>query len=635
MILYDNGNISFVLRWEGSTLPTAALYALPSFFLAVGFHYLMKYRKDEMGLGFVDDTNHAMIWSAFVIVLGILLGVRTNKAYNRFWEGITLVQQMRAEWFEATSNLMAFSMVACKQDSSMLDQVHQFQYVLIRLMSLMHGVALRQIGGNNEEFDVLDIASFDSASMRYLAACEDYDFNRVEVLLHWIQVLVTDAHSSGVIAVAAPILTRAYQTLSRGMVNLHNARKLADVPFPFPLSQMIIVLMLVVEILVPFLVSTVLENAISAGIVSFIPMFGMWGITFVSNELEQPFGTDPNDLPLSSLQFDFNTTLLMLMDKECTRAPSLVKEKMKNIQDLRRGLAQEGGSDPVNCTSGPAYVANEMARQQGSCRKSVASISKHLHAHQHAAKNHHDELLMKKAKLKGISSGNLDDISGPDPISQENNVVSWHDLEEEREERLRASMNSMDKAATMGHTFSASGTHGTRSTDVGSVPGNNFPTPSPRADSLEIRNSKEGSLKSYVGIYSSADDSKLQMLKSSLVNSAEAPPQPSQSTTATQHDDRAPWLASPSPSPSPVGVRQVAFSSGRNRSTSARAPSAPYHSPSNSPRLVKSPRGPAPLASPREQVLDAVLSGVPRELSVAREDESDFFVPEPREDTLI
>merc|ERR1719261_1100858 len=153
---------------------------------------------------------------------------------------------------------MAFSKVAVqKEEVKMRDGVQDFQSILVRLMSLMHGAAMRQIGGNVEEFEVIDVFGLDDESLKYLGLCEARQVNQVELLLHWIQVLITDAITPGVMCIAPPILTRAYQTLSRGMVNLHNARKLADVPYPFPLSQIHVVLIWIHMLVTPIVATVV------------------------------------------------------------------------------------------------------------------------------------------------------------------------------------------------------------------------------------------------------------------------------------------------------------------------------------------------------------------------------------------
>mmetsp|Transcript_20329 Transcript_20329/g.32823 ORF Transcript_20329/g.32823 Transcript_20329/m.32823 type:complete len:516 (-) Transcript_20329:133-1680(-) len=290
--------------------------------------------------GFLKDVDMTPLMSVTAIVLSVLLALRTTRAYDRFWEGITLVQLMRAEWFTAVSTLIAFSNVALKQNpknEEIAEDVRNFQFTLIRLMSLMHGSALRQIGGYEEEFEVVDITALDESSLSYLASCGSTQVNPVEVLLHWVQVLIVDALTSNkALSVPAPILTRAFQTLTRGMVNCTNCRKLADCPFPFPLYQMVLVLLIIQCIITPCFVAAYIENAILAALCTFVPLFGMWSITFTAGELEQPFGSDPNDLPLKTIQKQYNSSLMMLLDKATFRAPTLVEDARKTVKQLRR-----------------------------------------------------------------------------------------------------------------------------------------------------------------------------------------------------------------------------------------------------------------------------------------------------------
>jgi putative membrane protein len=305
--------------------------------------------KNPEQFTFFEDSSISAIWSVTSLTLGVLIGFRINIAYARFWEGITLVQMMRAEWFETCSNLIAFSTVALDRDPRRRDvfrKVETFQSLLVRLMSLMHGMALRQIGGNVEDFPVIDVHGLDDESLTYLAQAESRDENCVQILLHWIQVLITDGIGDGVMCIQAPILTRAYQTLSRGMVNLHNAKKLADVPVPFPLSQLHVLLIWVQCMIAPIAVAAMMPNMWVAGFICFIPNFGSWCLLFISGQCEQPFGNDPNDLALSIMQFEMNSSLMMLLDPESIRAPFLKDSARRHVQDLRQLI---GDPDSTTC----------------------------------------------------------------------------------------------------------------------------------------------------------------------------------------------------------------------------------------------------------------------------------------------
>jgi putative membrane protein len=350
MILYEAGDyhVGFIWQLEGSTLPKAMVFGIPSGVLSLLWRWLLT--QFPHALETFRELHPSVIWSILFAVLGMLLGFRANKAYSRFWEGTTLVQQMRAEWFEACSNLLAFSklaLIAKPDDPVTKDKVGRFQYTLVRLMSLMHGAALCQLSGGDggEDFDVLDVHALDDESLDYLTIeCGIHEINRVEVLLHWVQVLITDSIAAGVLVAPPPILTRSDQTLSRGMVNLHNVRKLADVPCPFPLSQMIVVLLLIQTFFTPVFVAAAVQSYVGAFVMAFVPIFGMWSTTFASGELEQPFGQDPNDLPLSELQFEMNNSLLMLLDHRAKRSPELKEGACQSLEEMRNMLGDMGST---------------------------------------------------------------------------------------------------------------------------------------------------------------------------------------------------------------------------------------------------------------------------------------------------
>ena len=72
-----------------------------------------------------------------------------------------------------------------------------------------------------------------------LATCND----RCEILAFVIQKMVIEAVYSGTISAAPPIVSRAFQELSNGMVILNNVRKIKEIPFPFAFAQMQVVLL--------------------------------------------------------------------------------------------------------------------------------------------------------------------------------------------------------------------------------------------------------------------------------------------------------------------------------------------------------------------------------------------------------
>lgn len=384
MIAYDAGDyhLGFIFQKDGSTLPKASCFAFPSMIFALSIRFFLNWTQEE----YIAELAHqaspsstpasTLVWTITFFVLSLLLTFRCNKAYNRFWDGCELVQAMSAEWFESCSLLVAFSCVPVKQapdDPELAFKVKSFQFRLVHLMSLLHGMALHQIGGEEgEDIEVLDIFGLDQDSLDYLThTCNELEINRVEVILHWIQVLITESIYEGVLTLPPPILTRSYQTLSRGMVNLHNVRRIADIPFPFPLSQALIILLIVHSILTPIVAAIFFTSFLWVAIVSFFPILGMWSLVFVSGEMEQPFGNDANDLPLTMQQFDFHTSLMMLVDDQSMRVPFLTSGAAMTVRDLRERF---GNADSNTAVLHPKCQDEKETMRQALKKRQTANL---------------------------------------------------------------------------------------------------------------------------------------------------------------------------------------------------------------------------------------------------------------------
>jgi predicted membrane chloride channel (bestrophin family) len=312
MIHYDEDWLwQLYFHVRGSVLGRAAWGAVPSCCVTLALLYWEEYdpgRRDELGL---LDVGGSQAWNAITAALAIVLAFRTHRGLGRFWEGTGLLHQMRGEWFDTASNCVTFSISAKK---TMPLEVMKFRHTLVRLMSRCHGSALEEIAENSITLQAIDTPGLDTTTLAHMDECElKHKFNKVEVMLHLVQSLITKAHDEGILKIPPPILSRVYQTISRGFVNLLNAKKIVDTRFPFPYAQMIAFLMLLHVVFTPLVMSCLLTSKIVAVLYTFVPICGMFSLNYIAKELENPFGTDDNDLPVTSFQVEFNQCLLMLL----------------------------------------------------------------------------------------------------------------------------------------------------------------------------------------------------------------------------------------------------------------------------------------------------------------------------------
>jgi hypothetical protein len=256
---------------------------------------------------------------------------------------------MRGEWFDSVSCCVTFSREASVYKGKH-QEVREFRHTIVRLMSLCHGSALEEISGTGDRddnrLDTIDTLGLDDKTLRHLKECRyEHNFNRVEVLLHLIQSLITDAQINGVLLVAPPILSRVYQTLSRGFVNLLNAKKIADTRFPFPYAQTISTLLYANLVLTPVLVVNLVQSPIWSPLFVAVPLFGAFSMNFVGMDLENPFGDDDNDLPLQHFQDEMNGCLMMLLQENADLVPSISKTRCKtSYPELLALMEEEEGS---------------------------------------------------------------------------------------------------------------------------------------------------------------------------------------------------------------------------------------------------------------------------------------------------
>jgi len=304
-------DIVLVFRLRGSVIPKAMIFAVPSGILAFGLHYLMHLTGNQLS----TVAQGSQIWSSFNFVLGVLIVFRTNQAYARYWEGATLLQQVRGEWFNATSSLFAF----CSNEMQAKGEVEKFQHHVVRLMSMLYCAGLQQVALiPDDKMEIIDNEGLDPESLNFLMRGVD----RCEIVLQWVQRLIKDNLESGVVNIPAPILSRVFQELSRGIVNVRNVQKIAEIPFPFPYTQMIMVMLILQTMLTPVLAAVTSQTSWWAGLMTFITVLAFWCMNYIAAEIEQPFGEDHNDLPIPEMLKDMNKSLRMLLRPETQNYPN-------------------------------------------------------------------------------------------------------------------------------------------------------------------------------------------------------------------------------------------------------------------------------------------------------------------------
>jgi len=373
--------IKLIFRCDGSVGWRAALFAVPAGAFAVLLLVLNDQVDNFWQESGINSITGSQTWVAATAVLTILLGFRTRQALSRFWEGTGLLHQMRGEWFDSVSCCVTFSRAA---QASKPQEVADFRHTLVRLMSLCHASALEEIAGEETEYiPRIDMEGLDKTTLAHLKDCKvNLKFNRVEVILHLIQTLITKNLDCGILKIPPPILSRVYQTLSRGFVNLLNAKKITDTRFPFPYAQLISMLLFLHMVLTPTMMVQLIEHKAWAAIFTMVPIFGMFSLNLVASELENPFGNDANDLPMAGFQRDMNSSLLMLLHCNTDHVAGTSEDCLTDFEELAASMASDihrvGTSSsliPDSHASPPSTPGRRSPSQQESPRSGTSVFS--------------------------------------------------------------------------------------------------------------------------------------------------------------------------------------------------------------------------------------------------------------------
>ena len=295
-----------VVRCSGSVFPKTLTWSIPMAVLAILLEIYWEAPNWTNGL--------KEVWASCSMVLSFLVVFRNNQAYSRFWEGATLMNEMRGEWLNVCTSLIAF----CSADEAKAEQVRQFQELLVRLMSLLHCSALQAVCKlKDKRLELIDVYGIDVNSLRNLRD----SINRCDVLCLWLSRLILNNHLNGVLIAPAPILSRSFQDLGRGRVRVSDLAKIREIPFPFPYQQLIVTLLAAHSFITAMITSQFIHPWHWAGGITWLATSGFWALFFISAEIDHPFGDDPNDLPLGKMQQDWNARLVELLQPQRQAPP--------------------------------------------------------------------------------------------------------------------------------------------------------------------------------------------------------------------------------------------------------------------------------------------------------------------------
>jgi putative membrane protein len=269
MIDYDaKGFLGIIFRLRGSVFPQL----LPRIVVVTAVGAVAAW---------VEQTSHFSIapiaHTLIGVALGLLLVFRTNASYDRFWEGRKLLGGI----INRTRDFARQAAVWLGDDASLRSDVRR---LLVAMVALIHQ-RLRK------ETDLSALG----------ALLSDDERKRLEPLgaraltvASWLSLRLTARAEKG--QLSEQRLQAMDANLTAIIDAMGGAERIVKTPVPFAYAQHIKIFVALFCLTVPFAMSSSLHWLTPAG--AALLAFALFGIDEIGVEIEEPFGYDPNDLPL-------------------------------------------------------------------------------------------------------------------------------------------------------------------------------------------------------------------------------------------------------------------------------------------------------------------------------------------------
>jgi putative membrane protein len=278
VIQYDTRNwLGLLTRVHGTVLPRIALRVLVTAAIAVGVTALAREHV-------IDLSIPASVHTLVGVALGLLLVFRTNASYDRFWEGRRMLGSTINDLRDLGRQTAAWlPREAAARQANLL---------------VVWFATIRRYLRNEREWPELE-------------ALLGADQHKAIAATRCPPVLVARWLSEGYAAEAnaGRLTEQRLQLLDTNLQNIIDwfggAERIMKTPVPFAYAHHIKGFLTIFCFTVPLALLAQLGwyTAPAAAIVA----YAMFGIDEIGVEIEDPFGYDPNDLPLDAMQETITT----------------------------------------------------------------------------------------------------------------------------------------------------------------------------------------------------------------------------------------------------------------------------------------------------------------------------------------
>lgn len=291
---------------RGSTLPRIGGRLFAVFLVACGVTL-----ESHLTGGLEHDLT-VVPFTLISLALGVFLGFRNNTSYDRYWEGRKLwgrlVNDARS-FARMTLNVLALDAnphVAPEQRLAAAPLEDLKRALIYRTIAYVHALRLHL---RNELGDLTPLAGF--LDERELGALQTQR-NIPLAILQTLSQNIAEARRLGVLHARD---THLFENMLSDLCDVQGGcERIKNTPIPWSYTVLMHSIVAVYCFALPFgLINT---TKLATPLVVVLIAYAFLGLDAVGDELEEPFGTDYNDLPLDTLSRMVEVNLRQLLGEQ-------------------------------------------------------------------------------------------------------------------------------------------------------------------------------------------------------------------------------------------------------------------------------------------------------------------------------
>lgn len=275
MIQYDGKSFaSTVFRLHGSVLPVLA----PRIVLVALVGVASAFAYEEWRVS-IPTIAHTLVG----VALGLLLVFRTNASYDRYWEGRKLFGALNNRSRDLVRQTLAYVDGDDERGRALRADVQ-------RLVCVLYALLRQLLRGERDLSAVLALTADERRSLEPVAV-------RPTLVAVWLTERLAAARREGRLS------GEGLQLMDANVTAIVDAwggtERILRTPIPFAYAQHIKAFLALFCASAPF--AMVQSMGWYTPLASAVLAFGLFGIEEIGVEIEDPFGHDPNDLPLDAM----------------------------------------------------------------------------------------------------------------------------------------------------------------------------------------------------------------------------------------------------------------------------------------------------------------------------------------------